>query len=76
MLDPCAFTMRKRGGPIVEMIAFHRLSGEAQLSRQGSYVRVHLPGSKDAVCEIENEQAKSCSSSLDKLLMAEGPPPN
>jgi hypothetical protein len=72
-LDPCAFTMRRRGGPIVEVIAFHRLSGEAQLSRQGSYVRVQ-PGSKDAVCEIENEQAKSCSSSLDMLLMAEGHP--
>lgn len=64
-LHPCVFTLRKRNGPIVEQIAFDKLSGEPHITPRGSCALVQISGEKGAVCEIEGERIKGCRAGLD-----------
>lgn len=73
-VDPCAFTMRHRDGPIVQRIDFSRLAGEMQIIPEGMYARVRIRGQRGAVCEVANGRETNCTSGLEMLLMRDGNP--
>lgn len=64
----CSFTMKRRGGPVVELISFDRLSGEYRTSRQDGYTLLVVAGQSGAQCEYD-ARSKNCSKDLEMLLM-------
>ncbi|WP_024517037.1 hypothetical protein [Bradyrhizobium sp. Tv2a-2] len=71
--EACTFTMRRRGGPVIETISFDRLSGEYHAWPQHGYARLAISGQPGAQCEVSGG-VKRCSPNLDMLLMVEGSP--
>jgi ABC transporter substrate binding protein len=71
----CTFTMRRRGGPIVESISFDRLSSEYRTSRRDGYTQLVVGGQPGAQCEYVG-RSKKCSSSLEMLLLDNGMAPH
>ncbi|NPU15433.1 hypothetical protein HL666_32180 [Bradyrhizobium sp. 83002] len=74
-LDPCTFTMRRRGGPIIEQISFDRLSAKRKVWPLDGDARIRLlaQGKSGARCELDGS-FKKCSTDLELLLQPLGSP--
>ena len=69
----CVFTIRRKGGPIIEAISFDRLSSEYRTFRDPDYVRLVVKGQPGSVC---NFLTNKCQNGLTMLLMDNGMEPH
>jgi hypothetical protein len=66
--NACAYTLRRRDGPVLRSIDFSKLSPERRVSRSGNvFFSVVYPGLNGAFCE-HHGKTKDCRDELEMLL--------